>query len=465
MTTKVRDIVQYAASGDWGIPEFQREFEWKPDQVAKLCNSLYRDLPVGIVTVWNTTKYNEPQKMPPSGRRPLWIVDGQQRIISFCIIAGKRPHWMDNENWNKALKTHRVYLNIEEQGKPTIGRQSPAAKVHIPLDELIHRPPSEVQKYVYEKCTNEGISNCEEACDHAVNGRQILERIVPYAELGDDKGVEDVADTYRRLNQQGTRLRQGQIMLAYVSQYNRGWVREEFYPFLDNLNNTDEWELDPAQILQVATILAEGKARVGEASDNMWKSKIKQIWPKLREAVEETLLHLFDRGITEQDMVPSDYTLITLFAIVAKFKAHLKYDFDPVFRWFVLANLSGRYGDAPLETLTNDSHILFEASDINEALNNLSIPWTKDDIRKSVNQSFRDNSSQALLLHVLLWTAQARDWFEKLSIPALTQAPRKLEPHWHHIVPKAWSKRNDFEDSSKTANVTSSAVRQIPEAP
>ena len=53
---KVRDIIQYAASGDWSIPEFQREFEWKYDKVAKLCDSLYKDLPIGLITVWNTTR-------------------------------------------------------------------------------------------------------------------------------------------------------------------------------------------------------------------------------------------------------------------------------------------------------------------------------------------------------------------------------------------------------------------------
>jgi hypothetical protein len=82
------------------------------------------------------------------------------------------------------------------------------------------------------------------------------------------------------------------------------------------------------------------------------------------------------------------------------------------------------------------------------------ISFAKDQLRELLSQKFRDNSSQALLLHVLLWSEEAKDLVEGLSIPALTQAPKNLEPHWHHIVPKDWGKRHGFEDCDKTANVT-----------
>ena len=132
------------------------------------------------------------------------------------------------------------------------------------------------------------------------------------------------------------------------------------------------------------------------------------------------------------------------------------FNFDQVFEWFILANLSGRYGDAPLETLSRDSRLIYEASNFAEAMKELTtdINFAEDKLRELVSQEFRDNSSQALLLHILLWTTEAKDLIEGLSIPALTQAPKNLEPHWHHIVPKAWGKRHGFEDCDKTANVT-----------
>lgn len=228
---KVRAIIQDAVSGDWGIPEFQRDFEWKHEQVAMLCKSLCDDLPIGILTVWKTPKYEDSKTLPPSGALPLWIVDGQQRIISFCILGGRKPYWMDTSEWTDALKK-RIFLNINQDGKAMIGRPLRNATAKIPLDELIYKDPGEIQRYVQGKCTEYGITQSLESSDLAVKARELLDRAVPVAEVGEEKEVEDVAELYRRLNQQGTRLRQAQIMLAYVAQYNQGWVRGEFHPFL-----------------------------------------------------------------------------------------------------------------------------------------------------------------------------------------------------------------------------------------
>jgi len=449
----VKAVVQDAASGDWSIPEFQREFEWKYDQVATLADSLAKGLPIGIFTVWNTSKYNEPQVKPVSGRIPLWIVDGQQRITALCILTGRKPNWMKNDEWEEIFKTKRIYLNIEENGDAAIGRLKKKSKVKIGLDEILYRKPGEVQRSVQEACAEMGVS-AEKGADLAVNALSIMERTVPFAELSEDRRIEEVALLYRRLNQLGTKLRQAQIMLAYVSQYNPGWVREEFYPFLERLKDKDDWELDPAQVLQVASILGEGKARVGDATDDMWKSRIKQVWPGLKETVDAVLLHLWERGLSDVDMIPSSYSLITLFSVCAKFK-ETPQAIDPIVRWFILANLAGRYGDQPLETLAKDGNAIYDATTLSQALGDMENKnFTKDDLAELVRDKFRDNSSQALLLHMMLWNSQAKDWLEKFSMAALTKANGNLEPHWHHIVPKDWGKKHGFEGCDRTANVT-----------
>jgi hypothetical protein len=130
------------------------------------------------------------------------------------------------------------------------------------------------------------------------------------------------------------------------------------------------------------------------------------------------------------------------------------YDFERLFNWFIIANLSGRYSDAPLETLAVDGKAIFGSVSFDDALGKIPIDWVKDQLREFIGQKFRDNSAQALLLHVLLWSTKARDLLEPLSIPALTQASQSLEPHWHHIVPQAWGKTMGFKGYDKTANVT-----------
>jgi hypothetical protein len=111
---------------------------------------------------------------------------------------------------------------------------------------------------------------------------------------------------------------------------------------LENLKNRDEWELDPAHVLQVATILAKGKARVGEATPDMWESGVKQVWPTVKQAIDDSILRLWINGISDQDMVPSSYTLISLFAMQGKFMTKPSFDFNTLFQWFTIINLSGR---------------------------------------------------------------------------------------------------------------------------
>lgn len=456
---RLRDVVDSAASGEWDIPEFQREFEWKPEQVSMLFNSLQRDLPVGLLLVWATRKYNQPQQTTATGKIPFWVIDGQQRIVSFCVMCGAKPNWMDNHDWAKTFENNRVYLNIEEDGHTIVGRLFKKSCISIPIDDLLHREPTDVLKRVQELCGTAGVKDSSEACNHAVNSLQVLERVIPLGEVGDDKEIEDIADLYIRLNTKGTKLTQAQVMLAWVSRYNPGWVKDKFYTFLEEMEDREEWPLDPTHVLQVASIIAEGKARVGQASKELWESGITQKWDKIRSGIEEVILELWDRGVTGPEMVPSNYTLVALFSMAVKFRGVPGYDFNRLYNWFIKANLKGRYSEAPLENLTSDGTSIYKAASMDEALREVDVELTKEELNGVVNDKFRVNSSQALLMHILLWSDNVKDWSEPYGLPALTKAPRSLEPHWHHILPKAWGRRHGFENYDYTANLTRLCAR------
>ena len=51
---KVSELVEYAVSHNWSIPEFQRGFVWKATQVRDLAESLWRDYPIGSLLVWSS---------------------------------------------------------------------------------------------------------------------------------------------------------------------------------------------------------------------------------------------------------------------------------------------------------------------------------------------------------------------------------------------------------------------------
>ena len=52
-TTKpLRDLVQRFNSGQILLPQFQRDYVWRPSKIRNLLDSLFRDLPVGGFYLW-----------------------------------------------------------------------------------------------------------------------------------------------------------------------------------------------------------------------------------------------------------------------------------------------------------------------------------------------------------------------------------------------------------------------------
>ncbi len=111
---KLMDIVNRANRGQYYLPEIQRGFVWKPEQVRKLCDSLYKDYPTGMVLLWDSPEYVEPRIGAPNGlRQPLWIVDGQQRVTTLCLLFGQRPYWYGPEDWSQLVRKNRIFMNID----------------------------------------------------------------------------------------------------------------------------------------------------------------------------------------------------------------------------------------------------------------------------------------------------------------------------------------------------------------
>ena len=89
---KIEALLAEVRLGRMRIPSFQRRLNWEREDVCKLFDSLYRGYPVGTLLFWETTA--EPGEMHfgsvtvSAGKRndALWVVDGQQRIVSLTRV-------------------------------------------------------------------------------------------------------------------------------------------------------------------------------------------------------------------------------------------------------------------------------------------------------------------------------------------------------------------------------------------
>jgi len=88
----VREIVKYAAQGEWVLPAFQRNYVWNEEQIRELLESILLDYFIGNFLIWEVkgNKNNLPLGTdyiegtdPKSDRVTGIILDGQQRITSL----------------------------------------------------------------------------------------------------------------------------------------------------------------------------------------------------------------------------------------------------------------------------------------------------------------------------------------------------------------------------------------------
>ena len=472
---KVKEIVKQAVSKDVDIPEFQREFVWDTEQVKKLAESLYRDYPVGSFLLWDSSQYQE-AKIAQGAQASLWIVDGQQRTTALCLLLGQKPYWWnDAERWNEALERYDVMANLlPEDGDDRLEFALPnpirrrdarwmSVRRVLAIEKVEDLTPL-AQDLV--KKVDGGTEQMMEMFGkvHARLQRlwQIRESDIPIIKISHE--VEDVAEIFARLNQEGTRVREADVVLALAAVRNPGWVRDQYLPFRRDLEEMG-WELDAGVFVRTMTGIGKGRARLIEIPKDFWKAEnLPPVWNATKETVFEVLkMRMAEFGIVSADLLPSTNSLIPLFVMHHKWRNEQSYRFEKALHWFLLANRDGRYSGSAITSLNEDVRTITESPTFEQAV---------QDLRKRLRVSpdiaedeFLNRYDRAgyrflrLMLYLVLFRRQARDWVDKTRIgydKAGALIATGFEPQWHHIFPRSILRKvkidNDYIHS--LANIT-----------
>ncbi|MBM3188571.1 MAG: DUF262 domain-containing protein [Chloroflexi bacterium] len=470
---KIREIVKQAVGKNVDIPEFQREFVWDTEQVKLLAESLYRDYPVGSFLLWDSSEYQE-AKTAQGTQASLWIVDGQQRTTALCLLMGMKPFWWpDAQDWNKALDRYDVMVNLLpdqaddrlEFALPNpIRRRDPrwsGIRRILSVENVADLTPlaQEIASHLESK-PDEMMVNFAKVHARLQRLWQIRERDIPIIKIAHE--VEDVAEIFARLNQAGTRAKEADVVLALAAVRNPGWVREEYLPFRNDLEDRG-WDLDAGIFIRTMTGIGRGRARLMEAKDCWNPESLPSVWKDAQKTISEVLKRLSEFGIMSADLLPSANSLIPLFVLHHKWGDSQSYRFSRALRWFLLANRDGRYSGAAVTSLNEDVRAIAEAVDFDNALKSLSerlqVPAAIEEM-DFLNRYDRAGSRfLRLMLYLVLFHSNAMDWvdgtrvgYDKTSSPITTG----FQPQWHHIYPRSvLSKANEsIDEIHALANLT-----------
>ena len=247
-------LISRLKEGRFVIPDFQREFEWKPWDIRDLMRSIFLDYYVGSLLLWKgkrenfdslscETIYGFDDKTGPhswnydQGQPEHIVLDGQQRLTAlyYAFIAPNVPlpnrakravyfvhvdKFMD-EHYDEAFQ----YDWLSRRFSKVIEDQEAQYSAHIFPLSVIGAGGWELANWVqgYESYwkvraqdaeTSGDTSAAESAARHARNAHSFGEHLkgiteqyqVSYIELDKDLGVDKVCDIFTQINSKGIRL-------------------------------------------------------------------------------------------------------------------------------------------------------------------------------------------------------------------------------------------------------------------
>lgn len=454
-TIPVRDLVDQAVQGRLDIPEFQRDFVWRPDQVRSLVDSLYRDYPIGQILTWTNPSYAAPRGSSGNAAPRVWLVDGQQRTTALCLVFGKKPYWwQDARDWERRLAATNVVADMIAPGPdPEFRLTNPVRAADprwIAVRDVVSRDvaggPAEADLLLQSTAQSflqklppklASTASLETVVGRLRSIWAIRDRTVALSEVHHD--IEDVTEIFTRLNQQGTAVVESDVSLAMAAGMRPGWIREEFLPFLKNLSESG-FDLEPSVVLRALTAIGEGRVRLHTVAPEFWSSDaFDRQWAQAKESLSAVVSGLAGAGLLSSTLLPSHTVLVPVTVLHAKYRDH-EFTFPRALHWLLSATRDGRYSGASTSALDEDVRTIRAADSFPEALEALRQSLEID--VKVAPEEFLEREvwsrPMALLLYLASFHKKATDWVTKLRL-GFPRAEGALEygfvPYVHHFFP------------------------------
>lgn len=270
---------------------------------------------------------------------------------------------------------------------------------------------------------------------------QIRERDIPIVKTTHE--VEDVAEIFTRLNREGTRVKEADVVLALAAVRNPGWVRDDYLPYRNDLEEHG-WDLTAGIFIRTMTGLGRGRARLIEVSKDFWNpDKLPATWKEAQKSITDVLKRLAEVGIASSDLLPSTNSLIPLFVLHSRWNGKPGYQFNKALLWFLLANRDGRYSGSAITSLNEDVRSITEAESFGAAVDSLrkrlrvSSSIQPDEFFNRYDRA--GNRFLRLMLYLALFQREAKDWVDTTRIgydKSGSAIVTGFEAQWHHIYPR-----------------------------
>lgn len=237
-------LIGWLKEGRFAIPDFQRDFEWKPSDIQDLMRSILLDYYIGSLLLWKGKEENfealscEPMYGQNGTGNPMHIVlDGQQRLTALYYVLfapevnlpNRASRYVYFVNVDKFMEEEHdeafFYWWAPNRIKSLLNDRERQFSEHIFPLSVIGSGGWDLFTWVqgYEQHWSGRAEKAKEANDaageqaarrHAANAhafgdhiREITEQYqISYIELDQDIAVDKVCDIFTQINSRGVRL-------------------------------------------------------------------------------------------------------------------------------------------------------------------------------------------------------------------------------------------------------------------
>ncbi len=301
-------LIEQIKRGELILPEFQRGYVWKLDQVKSYILSMYRSYPTGHFLIWKTYKPQVVRGKLQSSDNSFsrLILDGQQRLTTvYAMFEGKPPAFYEGEELYFDL-----YFNLLEEDFQFFQKSKMATNAYwlavTPfLKKGIHQFLDEMDSLPSEtKTLYSGQLKKFNKLDSMRNYTYHLDEV-------SDKPVEEIVRIFNLVNSNGTPLNKADLALARVCAY---WpeARETLRRARDGFEKAGfGFELE--FLTRCISSVAVGNIYFEGGFDKAGPETIKDAWSKTSKTLEY-LVNLLrnDAYIDSSENLNTPYVLIPL---------------------------------------------------------------------------------------------------------------------------------------------------------
>lgn len=369
-TETIRKFIKYLNNkdeqGGFWLPNIQRPFVWKKDQIERLYDSILREYPIGTLLIWKTKSDLKRRKfidnyksgislsnfyIPQDKTQKMMVLDGQQRLQSLFIglmgsYDGEELHI--NILSGDLVAPEDIKFDFKFKTK---------AKVDFPyilFKELVFtdKKPREIVSGITE---NRQLSDVEKDKIHDnvelirevfCTQENILYQLVDSVDRPSTYTEEDIVEIFIRANSGGTPLGKSDLLFSLLT---ASWEEAEdnMDELLADLNKTG-YKFDRDFILKISLVLLDkgAKYEIEKFRHPDVKEGIEKNWLKIADALRYVKDFIYGKTFLKTDKtLPSYASLIPL--VYSRYHFPDKWDKaleSDLADYLVKVNLTGVFG-------------------------------------------------------------------------------------------------------------------------